>query len=142
MATHQLHRRDGSEREDPRTLRPHRPVMDAPTPTRPVFVDRSGRRRRLFTLVGAGFGVLLLIGLIAVVASLFGGGPSQLPGWPGQGGAAELKPSAVEPATLATTAAPTTTASVSPTPKKTTTLPPGQTNTHKPSAKPSNTRRP
>jgi len=117
--------------------------MDAPTPTRPVFVDRSGRRRRLFTLVGAGFGVLLLIGLIAVVASLFGGGPSQLPGWPGQGGAAELKPSAVEATAQPTTATPAAvTSNTSPAPVKTTSAPPGQTNTHRPTAKPSNTRRP
>ena len=115
--------------------------MDAPTAARPVFVDRSGRRRRLFTLLGAGFGVLLLIGLIAVVASLFGGGPGQLPGWPGQGGAAEVKPSAVEPATQPTTTAPSATPSATPSLKKSS-APPGQTNTHRPTAKPSNTRRP
>jgi hypothetical protein len=146
MASHHLHRPDAFEREDPHLLRPHRPGMDAPTAARPVFVDRSGRRRRLFTLLGAGFGVLLLIGLIAVAASFFSGGPAQLPGWPGQGGAAQLKPSAVEPTAQpqTTTAAPGMTASLSPTPKKATTTaaPPGQTNTHKPTAKPSNTRRP
>lgn len=133
MARHDLHRR-------PPAPRPHRPDVDAPTAARPVFVDRSGRRRRFFTFVGGGFGVLLVIGLIIVASSLFTGGPAQLPGWPGTGGdAAEVLPSVAgqtpepSPTASAPRVAPTT---VSPTPKK------GQGNTHRPTAKPSNTRRP
>ncbi|MCP2328423.1 hypothetical protein HDA40_006930 [Hamadaea flava] len=120
--------------------------------TRPVFVDRSGRRRRLITVLGAALGVSLLLGLIGLGASLIGGGPAQLPGWPGHGGGAEPKPSAVaEPSvspsrsTAATTR--TTDPSVSASPSATartsaTSVPPGQTNTHRPSAKPSRSRKP
>jgi len=113
--------------------------------TRPVFVDRSGRRRRLVTVLGAAFGVLLLLGLIGLGASLMGGDPAQPPGWPGQEGAAELKPSAERTAAPSRTAEPSPSVTTSPsaTPKKSaTTAPPGQTNTHRPTAKPSNTRKP
>jgi hypothetical protein len=53
----------------------------------PVFVDRSGRRRRLFTGLGAGLGVLLAAGSLLLVAGLLGGSPVPLPGLP-QGGQA------------------------------------------------------
>ena len=54
----------------------------------PVFVDRSGRRRRLFTSLGAGLGVLLAAGSLLLVAGLMGSSPVPLPGLPqsGQGG--------------------------------------------------------
>ncbi len=54
----------------------------------PVFVDRSGRRRRLFTILGAGLGVLLAAGSLLLVAGLMGSSPVPLPGLPqsGQGG--------------------------------------------------------
>jgi hypothetical protein len=54
----------------------------------PVFVDRSGRRRRLFTSLGAGLGVLLAAGSLLLVAGLLGTSPVPLPGLPqsGQGG--------------------------------------------------------
>ncbi|NUT32869.1 MAG: hypothetical protein HOV79_07320 [Hamadaea sp.] len=132
MARHDLRRR-------PPAPRPHRPEADAPAAARPVFVDRSGRRRRFFTFVGGGLGVLLVIGLIVVASSLFAGGPAQLPGWPGAGGAADVPPSTAvhSPDPVPTVASPrVTTAAASPTPKK------GQANTHRPTAKPSNTRRP
>ncbi|MEV0271269.1 hypothetical protein AB0H43_21030 [Hamadaea sp. NPDC050747] len=118
--------------------------------TRPVFVDRSGRRRRLITVLGAALGVSLLLGLIGLGASLLGGGPAQLPGWPGHGGAAEPKPSVVaepsgEPSSsTATTRTSVPTGSVSPsaTPRTAaTSAPPGQTNTHRPTAKPSRSRK-
>ncbi|WP_327006775.1 hypothetical protein OHA72_05580 [Dactylosporangium sp. NBC_01737] len=54
----------------------------------PVFVDRSGRRRRLFTSLGAGLGVLLAASCLLLVAGLLGSSPVPLPGLPqgGQGG--------------------------------------------------------
>lgn len=53
----------------------------------PVFVDRSGRWRRLFTGLGAGLGVLLAAGAMLLVAGL-GASPLPLPLLPagGQGG--------------------------------------------------------
>jgi hypothetical protein len=53
-----------------------------------VFVDHTGRRRRLFTSLGAGFGVLLIIGCMLLVAGMLGSSPVPLPGLPdsGQGG--------------------------------------------------------
>ncbi|HET8661656.1 MAG TPA: hypothetical protein VFM55_21995 [Micromonosporaceae bacterium] len=50
-----------------------------------VFVDRSGRRRRLVTLVGAGLGVLLVASLSILLAGLFSSGPVSIPGWPDAG---------------------------------------------------------
>jgi hypothetical protein len=54
----------------------------------PVFVDRSGRRRRLFTGLGAGLGMLLVAGSLLLAAGLLGTSPVPLPGLPqsGQGG--------------------------------------------------------
>lgn len=51
----------------------------------PVFVDRSGRRRRLFTGLGAGLGVLLAAGSLLLVAGLMGTSPVPLPGLPQSG---------------------------------------------------------
>ncbi|HET8683580.1 MAG TPA: hypothetical protein VFM54_17195 [Micromonosporaceae bacterium] len=50
-----------------------------------VFVDRSGRRRRLVTLVGAGLGVLLVASLSILLAGMFSSGPVAIPGWPDAG---------------------------------------------------------
>jgi hypothetical protein len=114
--------------------------------TRPVFVDRSGRRRRLITMVGAAFGVLLLLGLIGLGVSLMGGDGAQPPGWPGADGVAGPKPSvaatSVQPSTAVTTRTGLPSATPSMTPKKTTTTPPGQVNTHRPTTRPTNTRKP
>jgi hypothetical protein len=98
-------------------------------------------------MVGIGLGAVLLIGLIVLVSSLFTGGPAQLPGWPGQDGAAKIAPSTIDGSAdpRFTTRAPgpsTAPTTLSPTPRKSTAAPPGQTNTHKPTAKPTNTRRP
>ncbi|HZN17932.1 MAG TPA: hypothetical protein VFB84_07045 [Micromonosporaceae bacterium] len=68
-----------------------------------VFVDRSGRRRRLVTLVGAGLGVLLMASLSILVAGLFSSGPVAIPGWPdagarpGDGAATPLPTDAASP---------------------------------------------
>ena len=48
----------------------------------PVFVDRTGRRRRLFAATGAAGGVLLAIASLALVAGLTGAGDSSLPALP------------------------------------------------------------
>ncbi|GAA2621709.1 hypothetical protein GCM10010399_61070 [Dactylosporangium fulvum] len=51
-------------------------------------MDRTGRRRRLFTGLGAGLGVLLAGGCSLLIAGLLGSSPVPLPGLPesGQGG--------------------------------------------------------
>ncbi|MBO4205151.1 hypothetical protein [Micromonospora echinofusca] len=48
----------------------------------PVFVDGSGRRRRLSVLAGTGIGVGLLASLGLILAGLFTGSSVPLPGWP------------------------------------------------------------
>jgi hypothetical protein len=62
-------------------------VLEGPAGARadPVFVDRSGRRRRLFTGLGAGFGVVLVVGCVLLVAGLMGSSPVPLPGLPQSG---------------------------------------------------------
>jgi hypothetical protein len=47
-----------------------------------VFVDRSGRRRRLLTVVGAALGVALLASLGLLIAGMVAGSPVPIPGWP------------------------------------------------------------
>lgn len=54
-----------------------------PARGRPVFLDRSGRRRRLVLLVGALVGVVLLASLVLLAAGLSGASPTRLPGFPG-----------------------------------------------------------
>jgi hypothetical protein len=58
----------------------------------PVFVDRSGRRRGLATLIGVGLGTALLVSLGLIVAGLQGASPVPLPGFPGGGQYAEQGP--------------------------------------------------
>ncbi|MEH1012418.1 hypothetical protein V6U90_04735 [Micromonospora sp. CPCC 206060] len=48
----------------------------------PVFVDGSGRRRRLSMLAGTSIGVGLLASLGLILAGLFTGSSVPLPGWP------------------------------------------------------------
>jgi hypothetical protein len=50
--------------------------------TAAVFVDRTGRRRRLFTLAGTGLAVAALIMLGLLVSGLSGASPLHLPGLP------------------------------------------------------------
>lgn len=50
--------------------------------TGPVFVDRTGRRRRWVIAIGVAVATSLLASLIVLVAGLFTGGPLPLPGWP------------------------------------------------------------
>ncbi|GAA2354113.1 hypothetical protein GCM10010170_045950 [Dactylosporangium salmoneum] len=48
-------------------------------------MDRSGRRRRLITALGAGLGVLLFAGVGLLVAGLLGSSPIPVPGLPDSG---------------------------------------------------------
>lgn len=52
----------------------------------PVFVDRSGRRRRWTVLAGTGMAVGLAASLTLIVMGLLGGSPSAVPGWPDPNG--------------------------------------------------------
>ncbi|SCE68180.1 hypothetical protein GA0074696_0200 [Micromonospora purpureochromogenes] len=47
----------------------------------PVFVDRTGKRRRLMTIAGTAMGLGLLTSIGLVLAGLFGDSTVPLPGW-------------------------------------------------------------
>jgi len=49
---------------------------------RPVFVDRTGRRRRVVLLVGSGLATLLVSGLVVLAIGLSGGSGWKVPGFP------------------------------------------------------------
>jgi hypothetical protein len=51
-------------------------------PVLPVFLDRSGRRRRLVLVAGAFFGVLLMASAGMLVAGMSGASPTGVPGFP------------------------------------------------------------
>ncbi|MEO3780744.1 hypothetical protein ABGB16_28820 [Micromonospora sp. B11E3] len=53
---------------------------------RPVFVDRTGRRRRLTVIVGTLMGLGLLASLGLILAGLFTDSTVRLPGWGDQKG--------------------------------------------------------
>ena len=99
----------------------------------PVFVDLTGRRRRLVTALGVGAGLLLVAAIALLIAAVLGASPVPLPGLPrgGQGAQqgtvvpAELLPSA-EPAASATppsargtSVAPSTSSAATPAPAAT-----------------------
>ena len=48
----------------------------------PVFVDRTGRRRRPIVAAGVLVGVALLTSLVLLLLGLFTGSPVTVPGWP------------------------------------------------------------
>jgi hypothetical protein len=52
---------------------------------RPVFVDRSGRRRRLVRLAGASLGAALAAVLALLLAAMSGASPVRVPGFPDPG---------------------------------------------------------
>ena len=49
----------------------------------PVFLDRTGRRRRLMMAAGLAYAAVLLTGMALLTVGLFSGSPLPLPGWPG-----------------------------------------------------------
>jgi hypothetical protein len=84
------HRKPRSSRQ-PRSAReqqaqPHGAYhgVDAQPGPRPVFLDRSGRRRRLVVLVGVGLAVLLIAGLGVLLIGLTGPAGLHVPGFPDQ----------------------------------------------------------
>jgi hypothetical protein len=58
-------------------------------PVKPIFVDRSGRRRRLLKLTGAILGGFLIIALGLLGAAVSGASPLRMPGFPDAGTNAE-----------------------------------------------------
>ncbi|WP_432994107.1 hypothetical protein [Dactylosporangium sp. CA-233914] len=50
-----------------------------------MFLDRGGRRRRLFTALGVAFGLLFTAGAALLIAGLLGSSPVPIPGLPGNG---------------------------------------------------------
>jgi hypothetical protein len=49
---------------------------------RPVFLDRTGRRRRIVLLTGVGLATMLASGLVVLVIGLSGGSGWHVPGFP------------------------------------------------------------
>lgn len=105
------------------TRRMSQRVRDHRRAPNPVFVDRSGRRRRIVITAGAGAGVLVVVALGLLVAGLFGASPVPLPGLPELGNPA---PTQQAPAPSAPPAPPpvprTSTAPPAVTPQPSTTL--------------------
>lgn len=48
----------------------------------PVFVDRTGRRRRLTVIAGTAMGLGLLASIVLILAGLFFEAPVPVPNWP------------------------------------------------------------
>jgi hypothetical protein len=63
----------------------------------PVFVDRTGRRRRLIALAGSAGGLVLTVALFALVVGFTGAGPVSIPGWPDSAGAVIGEPATRPP---------------------------------------------
>ncbi|MGN9802978.1 hypothetical protein [Micromonospora sp. L32] len=94
----------------------------------PVFVDRTGKRRRLMTIAGTVMGLGLLTSIGLILAGLFGDSTVPLPGWtdprarpPIEAGVdtpEELgqpgSPASSRPSPVASTAAPTPTRTAGP----------------------------
>lgn len=57
-------------------------MYDSGTRHDPVFVDRTGRRRRLFAIAGSAGGVVLVFVVLALLAGFTGAGTAAIPGWP------------------------------------------------------------
>jgi hypothetical protein len=76
-------------------LRDARPEVAEQPP--PVFVDRTGRRRRITILAGVGLGAGFLIGLTLIIVGLFIDSSVPLPSWPAGGGQVQHSPVADRP---------------------------------------------
>jgi hypothetical protein len=61
-------------------------------PVAAVFVDRTGRRRRVATIAGSGLGAAALVALGLLVSGVSGGAPAHLPGLPPNAGQAGFLP--------------------------------------------------
>ena len=70
----------------------------------PVFVDLTGRRRRLFTALGIVAALLLMSAIALLIAGVLGASPVPLPGLPQGGQGAQQE--AVVPAEVLTSAEP------------------------------------
>ncbi|GAA4565844.1 hypothetical protein GCM10023176_14760 [Micromonospora coerulea] len=134
-------------------------MQNQPGGAPPVFVDRTGRRRRLTVIAGAAMGLGLLTSLGLILAGLFFDSSVPLPGWSetrqrapieaGVDAPGEVRPESSpspQPATSgpARSAAPTSagattaTRTVAPLPRQSTS-PPGQGAERRSTAKPSRT---
>lgn len=102
-------------------------MQNQPGTASPVFVDRTGRRRRLTVIAGTAMGLGLLTSIVLILAGLFFDAPVPVPGWPdsrpaqpieaGPDGRASLGPSpSASPSrvTHSTGSAPTPARSVTP----------------------------
>jgi hypothetical protein len=72
-----------------------------PTVSEPVFLDRTGRRRRLVAAAGASAILLLTLMVLALLAGFTGVAPKTMPGWPAADGhprPARPAPERIEPA--------------------------------------------
>lgn len=69
----------------PQGLEARQEAGGAARDAQPVFVDGTGRRRRLAVFAGGGIGVGLLVSLTLIVVGLFTGSPLPVPGWPEPG---------------------------------------------------------
>ncbi|RZU53025.1 hypothetical protein EV385_4909 [Krasilnikovia cinnamomea] len=80
-----------ADTRDAATVRLRRPAAAEATAGRrgaapdPIFVDRTGRRRRLFASAGTACGLLLALAMLAMFAGITVGTPRALPGLPGAG---------------------------------------------------------
>ncbi|RKN24096.1 hypothetical protein D7147_03625 [Micromonospora musae] len=132
-------------------------MQNQPGAAPPVFVDRSGRRRRLTVIAGTAMGLGLLTSIALILAGLFFDAPVPVPGWPdsrpaqpveaglddraGLGESPSVSPTPITPSTAP---APTPARSVSPDATGTTprtaqparTDHPGQGDEHRSTAKP------
>jgi hypothetical protein len=120
--------------------------------TDPVFVDRTGRRRRVFLIAGLASGAALALATLVLIAGFTGTGPGHLPLLPESAGeqlrapAATVKPTEAPRATLSPSpraGSPRPTPSGTPEPTVTEVAPsPSKTNhrnvpTHTPGGRPS-----
>jgi hypothetical protein len=79
---------------------------------RPVFLDRSGQRRRRFIAIGAALAAALVAGLAVLALGFMGSSSGHVPGFPD----AERPPSPAAPAPSASSRTSTTAPSTAPKP--------------------------
>lgn len=137
-------------------------MQNQPGAAPPVFVDRTGRRRRLTVIAGTAMGLGLLASLGLILAGLFFDSSVPIPGWsdtkvhppieagvdapggpqPATSGSRRPEPAtgttAPLPSSAPTTRPPATRTTTAPAPQPTTSVP-GQGDEHRSSAKPSRT---